>query len=74
LLMQLGTLAYCTYLVHLPLIEFCDRLLRRKFTQPGVTVDFTAGALGIGLSLLIASFSCKYFERPLLRRGHAYKY
>jgi len=74
LLMQLGTLAYCTYLVHLPLIEFCDRLLRRRFTQPGVTVDFTAGAVGIGLSLLIASFSWKYFERPLLRRGHAYKY
>jgi peptidoglycan/LPS O-acetylase OafA/YrhL len=47
LLMQLGTLAYCTYLVHLPLIEFCDRLLRRRFTQPGVTVDFTAGAVGI---------------------------
>ena len=74
LLIQLGTLAYCTYLVHLPLIEFCDRLLRRRFTQPGVTADFTAGALGIGLSLLIASFSWKYFERPLLRRGHAYKY
>ncbi len=74
LLMQLGTLAYCTYLIHLPLIEFCDRLLRVRFTQPGVIVDFTAGALGIGLSLLIASFSWKCFERPLLRRGHAYRY
>ena len=74
LLMQLGTLAYCIYLIHLPLIEFCDRLLRRRFPQPGATVDFTAAALGIGLSLLIASLSWKYFERPLLRRGHAYKY
>jgi peptidoglycan/LPS O-acetylase OafA/YrhL len=73
-LMQLGTLAYCTYLFHLPIIEFCDRLLQRGFSGAGSTIDVAAGMLGIAITLVVAALSWKYFERPLLRRGHAYKY
>lgn len=72
-LMQLGTIAYCAYLLHLPMIEFWVRLLRQRFSG-GAAVDFAAGLLGIGLTLGIAAWSWKVFERPLLRKGHAYKY
>ena len=73
-LIQLGSLAYCTYLFHLPLIEFCDRLLRRRSPSAGPMTDVVAGVFGITLTLILAAVSWKYFETPLLRRGHAHKY
>jgi peptidoglycan/LPS O-acetylase OafA/YrhL len=73
ILTQLGTIAYCTYLFHLPAIEFCSRLLKsRSFS--GSTIDIIAGVLGVTITLIIATVSWKYFERPLLRRGHMYKF
>jgi peptidoglycan/LPS O-acetylase OafA/YrhL len=32
------------------------------------------GILGAAASVLMASLSWKYFEKPLLRRGHRYQY
>lgn len=73
-LMKLGTLAYCTYLLHLPLIEFFDRLFKHRWSVPPSTIDLAAGLLGITLTLFVATFSWKYFERPFLRRGQVHKY
>ena len=30
--------------------------------------------MGVAVTLLIATLSWKYFEKPLLRRGHKYVY
>jgi len=32
------------------------------------------GLLGIVLSVVIAKVSWRFFEQPMLRRGHAYKF
>jgi hypothetical protein len=32
------------------------------------------GMLGVALTLMIATLSWKYFEKPLLRRGHRHAY
>jgi len=72
--MQLGTLAYCTYLFHLPIIDFWDRLFRHRFSGAGLAVDLAAGLVGITFSLIVAELSWKYIERPLLRRGYAHKF
>jgi peptidoglycan/LPS O-acetylase OafA/YrhL len=72
-LTRLGTIAYCTYLFHLPAIEFCSRLLKRR-SFSGSTTDFIAGVLGVTITLIMATLSWEYFERPLLRRGHMYKF
>ncbi len=73
-LMQLGSLAYCTYLVHLPLMEACRRFLGLRFAYSSPLVHFLGGVIGVALTLGIAKLSWTCFEKPLLRRGHAYKY
>jgi peptidoglycan/LPS O-acetylase OafA/YrhL len=71
-LMGLGTLAYCTYLIHVPVIQAGRRFLR--FWAPPSVVDLPGALLGVGLTLLIATLSWRYFEKPLLRRGHMYNF
>jgi peptidoglycan/LPS O-acetylase OafA/YrhL len=71
-LMGLGTLAYCSYLVHLPMIEAGRRLLELRWSADRAWLP--GGMLGIVFTLLVASLSWKYFEKPLLRRGHKHVY
>lgn len=73
-LMQLGVLAYCTYLIHVPAIEACRRILGIRFNYASETTQFVGGLIGIALTLVVATFSWHFFEKPLLRRGHTYKY
>jgi peptidoglycan/LPS O-acetylase OafA/YrhL len=68
----LGTFAYCTYLLHFPLIQAARRLL--ELHLPKDRAWLPGGMLGIAVTLLIAILSWKYFEKPLLRRGHRYVY
>lgn len=71
---QLGVLAYCTYLLHLPLMEGSRRVLGIYFAYASVATQFAGGLIGILLTLGIAKISWAYFEKPLLRQGHAHKY
>ncbi len=72
--MQLGMLAYCIYLLHLPLIEASRRLLGLHWNYDSTMTQFLGGLMGVVLTIVIARFSWTLFEKPLLRRGHAYKY
>jgi peptidoglycan/LPS O-acetylase OafA/YrhL len=72
-LIFLGTIAYCGYLIHMPLIYgFRDVLLHFKFSQ--TVTSFAGGLLGVGATLILATISWKFFEEPLLRRGRSYGY
>jgi len=73
-LMRLGTLAYCSYLVHVAIMNALRHPLRVHFPQYPVAAWLTGGVLGMVLTLLIAALSYKYFEKPLLRRGHQHPY
>jgi peptidoglycan/LPS O-acetylase OafA/YrhL len=73
-LIWLGTVSYFTYLLHLPLMEGARRVLGLRFTYASGTVQFWGGWLGIGLTLLLATLSWKYVEKPLLGRAHSYRY
>ncbi|MGB9202794.1 MAG: acyltransferase [Terriglobales bacterium] len=72
-LMNLGTLAYCAYLLHVPMIEASRRLLELLHFSRG-PAWLPGGLLGVAVTLAIAKLSWKYFEKPLLRRGHRYVY
>ena len=74
LLMQLGVLAYCTYLIHLPAIEASRRILGLRFNYASGATQFAGGLIGVALTLMVAKFSWYFLEKPMLRRGHAYKY
>jgi peptidoglycan/LPS O-acetylase OafA/YrhL len=73
-LMGLGGIAYCAYLLHRPLMEVARRLLAVRFGHASGPIEFLGGLLGIAATLLIAKLSWRFFEQPLLRRGHAFKY
>jgi peptidoglycan/LPS O-acetylase OafA/YrhL len=81
-LMELGGIAYCVYLVHTPLIVAGRRVIPmcfpflRKLSIPHVLgIELLLGGLvGIVVSVAIAKVSWRFFEHPLLRRGHAYKF
>jgi peptidoglycan/LPS O-acetylase OafA/YrhL len=70
--MGLGTLAYCTYLLHFPVLNAGRRLLALRISQDQAWLP--GGMLGVAATLLVAMLSWKYFEKPLLRRGHKYVY
>ncbi len=73
-LMRLGTLAYCTYLLHFPLIQVGRHaLLLLVPSHPEAA--YVLGALAaVAMTLVLATLSWRFFEQPLLRRGHKYRY
>jgi len=73
-LMWLGTVAYCSYLIHVAMMNALRHPLKVHFGDYPVAAWLTGGILGMLLTLSIAALSYKYFEKPLLRRGHQYTY
>jgi peptidoglycan/LPS O-acetylase OafA/YrhL len=73
-LMRLGTLAYCSYLVHVAILNALRHPLKAHFPQFPVGAWLAGGILGIALTLAVASLSYRYFEKPPLRRGHQHSY
>lgn len=72
-LMDLGGIAYCTYLLHMPVMEACRRFVGAMSRHSSGT-EFLGGLLGIALTLGIAKLSWRFLEYPMLRRGHKYSY
>jgi peptidoglycan/LPS O-acetylase OafA/YrhL len=73
-LMRLGTLAYCSYLVHVAIMNALRHPLKAHFPEFPVAAWLVGGIFGIALTLAVAALSYKYFEKPLLERGHQYSY
>ena len=73
-LMRLGTLAYCSYLVHVAFMNALRHPLKAHFPGYPVAAWLAGGILGTALTLTVASLSYKYFEKPLLKRGHECSY
>ncbi len=74
ILTRMGMLAYCTYLLHLPLMEASRRLLGHLLPYSSTGTQFVGGVAGVLLSVAVAQLSWVFFEKPLIRRGHAHHY
>jgi peptidoglycan/LPS O-acetylase OafA/YrhL len=70
----IGIIAYGAYLFHIPVEGLCYALLRGHNVPPTNAADFATSFLAFGLTLIFAAVSWFYFEKPLVRRGHRYKY
>ena len=73
-LMSIGVIAYGAYLFHQPALGLCYALMRG--TLPAIT-DFATLAItfcALLLTLSLAKLSFVYFEKPLLRLGHRFRY
>jgi peptidoglycan/LPS O-acetylase OafA/YrhL len=74
-LTRLGTIAYFTYLFHIPVIEVARRVVNHFSARPtDVSTVLVAYLLGVALTFGLAAVSWKYFENPLVRKGRAFKY
>jgi peptidoglycan/LPS O-acetylase OafA/YrhL len=73
-LTRLGTLAYCLYLIHISVMQSVRHPLSSWLRGSPHLAWILGGIIGAGASVMLASLSWKYFEKPLLRRGHRYQY
>jgi peptidoglycan/LPS O-acetylase OafA/YrhL len=73
-LTDLGRVSYCIYVIHLAVNQLCHTAIARSSrgisTWPGLVATLVAGAA----TWIVAKLSGRYFESPLLRRGHAFRY
>ena len=71
-LRALGKISYCVYLIHLTINQLAHRIFLH--IEPSIYdlkgVGITSAALVV--SFLIASLSWRFFEEPLLSRGHRF--
>jgi peptidoglycan/LPS O-acetylase OafA/YrhL len=73
-LTRLGTLAYCTYLLHYPLIQGGRRIFHALLPAHPQAAFLIGAASAITLTIALALLSWRFFEKPMLRRGHRYQY
>jgi peptidoglycan/LPS O-acetylase OafA/YrhL len=73
-LRELGRISYCVYMIHRAVDWLTFRFIYHsepRFDSPaaiGITL------LAFGSTLVLAQASWHFFENPLIRRGHEYKY
>jgi peptidoglycan/LPS O-acetylase OafA/YrhL len=73
-LRALGTISYCVYVIHLTFNQFSHQLLLHGPPQIYNAKGIGVTLLALALTLTVASLSWRYFEKPLIRKGHAYAY
>ena len=74
ILRGLGTISYCVYVIHATIHQFVHRLLLHDAPQIYNARGVGVTLLALAVTLIVASISWRYFEKPLIRRGHAYSY
>jgi len=73
-LREIGRVSYCLYLIH-DAMRFGAALLIRSIIVHPPSWELVAGnGVAAIVSYLLARLSWTYFEYPLLRRGHSFKY
>jgi peptidoglycan/LPS O-acetylase OafA/YrhL len=74
LLRRLGGISYCVYIIHLTINELGHRFLMHQEPDLSHWQGILITCAALVLSLAIASVSSKFFEQPLIRRGHRFVY
>jgi len=76
-LRNLGGIAYGTYLLHVPLISLVAHIADQAFLgrpHAGAIAVVLAAVIGVGVTLILASLSWRFFEHPLVIHSHRYGY
>lgn len=73
-LMEIGTIAYGTYLFHHGVLGLFYGIVRGALPVIQSVSDLGLTAIALATTLLLAKVSWIYFERPLVRRAHRYRY
>ncbi len=70
----LGMVSYCVYMIHFAFNYLAHGLLLHAAPQVYNARGVGVSLLALGLTLAVATCSWRYFEQPLIRRGHSYAY
>ncbi|MGC2521012.1 MAG: acyltransferase, partial [Burkholderiales bacterium] len=73
-LREMGRLSYCVYLIHLLVLGLCHALLLHSRPSIASVRGALVTLLAFGVTYLLAFLSWRFFEHPLLRRGHVHRY
>jgi peptidoglycan/LPS O-acetylase OafA/YrhL len=73
-LRELGRVSYCVYIIHVAVSMFCHRLLLHADPSIANLQAVGVSLFAFALTLVLAQLSWRFFEEPLLRRGHTIKY
>jgi peptidoglycan/LPS O-acetylase OafA/YrhL len=73
LLRRFGLLAYCIYLIHTFVPSLVFRVVGRSFS-PDSGTDWTLLGVSFLIVVCIAQVSWRFFEQPLIRWGHRWRY
>ena len=73
-LLWLGSIAYGVYLLHVTILEICLILLRGRSDGIRNIGDLGCVVFAIVLTLVICAASSRYFEQPMLKHGHTFRY
>jgi peptidoglycan/LPS O-acetylase OafA/YrhL len=73
-LREMGRLSYCIYVIHLSVLAACCAFFLHDVPRLDTPASFLVVGFSFVLTYALAWLSSKYFEGPMLRRGHAYKY
>ncbi len=73
-LREVGLVSYCLYLIHDAVRFGMPLLIKSIILHPPTWILVAGSGIAAIVSYLIARLSWAYFEYPLLRRGHAFKY
>jgi peptidoglycan/LPS O-acetylase OafA/YrhL len=73
-LANVGRISYCLYVIHQVVNLACHEILLHALPQANSWRTVGVAALAALLAYGLATLSWKFFEHPLLRRGHAFKY
>ena len=74
LLVGFGIISYAAYVFHQPMLGVVFGIFRGYLPRVTSVPDTGLTALALGLTVGLACFSWWYFEKPLLKRGHTYRY
>ena len=71
---KLGAISYCVYILHDTFNQIAHRLLLHSEPQLYDLRGLAVTLLALVLTIALAALSMRYFEDPLIRRGHRYSY
>jgi|ERR1017187_5632891 peptidoglycan/LPS O-acetylase OafA/YrhL len=74
LLRNLGIISYSVYLMHVPINILMHGLILGKEVYIANFSDIVVTFVALGVTLLLAVFSWRFFEKPIIRWGHSFSY
>ena len=73
-LAEIGRVSYCLYVIHAVVDLACHELFFQSLPRSDSLKTALVSVLAAALSYGLAALSWRFFEHPLLRKGHALKY